>query len=113
MAAPKPIPDSPTHCSRCSVELPLLRRWAGLCSRCLPTQPAQPLVDPTAIHWVIIRRFMRRRGGTSTALERCVRVRCSCGAERTMTLAIWHARRSRKCKRCRIRDFRRSGFDGY
>lgn len=112
MAQPKPIPDQPTHCRRCSAELPLLRRYAGLCSSCLPTQAQPPMPDPTSVDWTIIARFRRsRRDGTG--LETCVRVRCSCGAERVMTIAIWHEKRSRKCQRCRMRTFRRSGFNGY
>jgi hypothetical protein len=110
IAAPKPIPSSPTHC-RCGAELEPLRRYAGLCPRCLPAAAPSTLKDPTEQHWQLIATFHRRRAGR--ARERFVRVRCSCGSEREMSESIYLSRRSRKCARCRIRDFRRAGFNGY
>jgi NMD protein affecting ribosome stability and mRNA decay len=112
MAAPKPIPDSPTHCRSCGAELPPLRRYAGLCASCLPAQQQPPLADPTERQWQVLRRFRKpRRDGRGS--ERCVRVRCSCGSERTMTEAIWRDFRSTRCRACRLRAYRRGGFNGY
>lgn len=110
MDAPKPIPTSPTHCRGCGVLLEPLRRYGGLCKACVPSAALGRLADPMARKWTVIERFKRSRSTCNGPItERCVRVRCVCGSERVMTVAIWSCRRSLGCKRCRMNDLRRQG----
>jgi hypothetical protein len=106
----KAIPTKPTHCRGCGVELPPLRRWGGRCKSCVMGMPHRARrADPLAVRWVIVKRFSRRRGKGIT--ERCVRVRCECGNERVMTLAVWQQRRTLGCKQCALRGFRTRGVE--
>jgi hypothetical protein len=107
--SPKPIPSTPTHCRGCGQELEPLRRWGGLCRTCVRALPHGALRDRISVQWIVIGHFARkRRDGIK---ERCVRLRCTCGTERTMSLAEWTHRRSLRCNRCRLRDQRAHGVD--
>jgi len=98
----KPIPAKPTHCRRCSSELPLLRRYGGLCGDCIVTHAPPRLEDPTRRKWVILERRPARLPNGETVIR--LRVKCACGYERTMTQAEWRNSRSLQCNRCRMRD---------
>lgn len=102
MHATKPIPATPTHCRRCSAELPLLRRYGGLCGACIVTQPPARLEDPTRRKWVIIARRVVRHPNGETYTQ--LRIRCDCGNERRMSLAEWRSGRAKQCNRCRMRE---------
>jgi hypothetical protein len=102
MYSPKPIPDTPTHCRKCRDVLEPLRRWGGLCKRCVTSAKPGRLHDPQALKWTVVKEFKRKRRGV---VERCVRVRCTCGRERTMSRADWNSRRSTCCKRCSLAHF--------
>lgn len=97
----KPIPDAPTHCIRCQTELPLLRRYAGLCALCIHTHAPGRLEDPVASDWVIVASLTRRRADGYR--ERCFRLQCLCGAQRVIIASHYHTGRTARCNRCRMR----------
>jgi hypothetical protein len=97
VAAPKPIPDTPTHC-RCGALLPPLRRYGGLCSACLPSAPPSRLPDPMATAWTIVSAFVRQR---AAGPENWFVVRCRCGTVREMSSSKWRSRHSTQCDACR------------
>lgn len=106
MHTPKPIPSTPTHC-QCGTWLEPLRRWGGKCKDCIRSAQPGKLHDPQALQWTVVKEFKRKRPGGKRrgVVERCVRLRCSCGKYRTMSLAEWRARRSTCCKRCSLAHF--------
>jgi hypothetical protein len=98
----KPVPAEPTHCRRCRTELEPLRRWGGLCLRCVAAR-ARPAPLPTEqlrCRFTVVRSFYRQRAGHR---ERYVEVRCECGQRRTYKQTIWMHHRPKWCKRCRLR----------
>jgi hypothetical protein len=100
--APKPIPDTPTHCRGCGSVLEPLRRWGGLCRTCIaPAEPGK-LRDPQVVAWTIVKEFKRKRKGVT---EWCVRVQCGCGRQRVIAKAAWRTQRSTCCKRCSLARF--------
>lgn len=112
MYSPKPIPESPTHCTDCGEWLPLLRRWGGKCKHCVAEMHrAHPTttVDPIASRWTELGRFSKRnRQGINATF---VRVRCACGTERVMSLTVWNQRRTRECRRCLMRGLWARGVE--
>jgi hypothetical protein len=99
----KAVPTTPTHC-RCGVELEPLRRYAGLCKRCVARwmKRRAKRVRPAMR---VVRRF--ERDGV-----RYVEVRCTCSKRRrTMREATYDAQRPETCNRCRLREVDRNGFE--
>lgn len=98
----KPVPATPTHCRGCGTELELLRRYAGLCQRCVAARmTAAPAPQPRL---QIVRDFVRHG-------EKFVVVQCACGAQRTMRLSTYNAQRPLTCKACRLAAIKRHGFE--
>lgn len=97
----RPVPDHPTHCGRCRAELEPLRRWGGLCAKCIRKRgkaSAQRVVEP---HYELITEYMHKKPNGHR--ERYVRVRCSCGRKSRMSRRTWLRRRPAGCHRCRLR----------
>jgi hypothetical protein len=100
----KAVPATPTHCG-CGVELEPLRRYAGLCKRCVATwtqrsrqrQAERPIMQ-------VVRRFARKS-------VKYVEVECGCKVRRTMREATYRVQRPQCCKRCRLRAVDKNGFE--
>jgi len=102
----KTIPATPTHC-RCGTELEPLRRYAGMCQRCVARwmrrRAKRPA--PARLRMRVVRRYVR-------AGVKYVVVQCGCGAgRRTMRAATYDTQRPQSCNRCRLRDVDRHGFE--
>jgi len=98
----KAVPATPTHCP-CGVLLEPLRRYGGLCKRCVANF-AQRHKRPPPAKQKIVRRFVR-------AGVKYVEVECGCKVRRTMREATYNAQRPQSCKRCRLRAVDRHGFE--
>lgn len=99
----KPVPSAPTHCG-CGAELEPLRRYAGLCARCVAARPRPRRRMRPAARLRVLEHF-KRRG------EKCVRIECGCGARRIMTLRAYKVQRPESCQKCRLREVDRRGFE--
>jgi hypothetical protein len=107
--APKPVPAKPTHCRSCGLLLEAMRRYAGLCKRCVADWPRLCVLAPPAaadppLQMRIVRRFKRRTA-------RWVELECGCGARRLMQEANYEAQRPQSCKACRLRALKKRGFE--
>jgi len=98
----KAVPSTPTHCG-CGVELEPMRRYAGLCKRCVAEWSERRRRRPTRASRVL-RRFVRNRVWY-------VEVECGCKVRRTMREATYKVQRPQSCKRCRLRTVERNGFE--
>jgi hypothetical protein len=117
-ATPQPIPDEPTHCRVCTVaELEPLRRYAGVCKRCVMARMKPAIAPTTPLKSVfrVVRRFSRKRADGK--LERYVEVRCggtrgvACGRRRTLKATTWRHHRPRCCSACTLREIDTYGFE--
>lgn len=105
----KPVPAKPTHCRSCGLLLEAMRRYAGLCKRCVADWPRLCVLAPPAVpdpppQMRIIRRFMRRTA-------KWVELECGCGTRRLMQEANYEAQRPQSCKACRLRALKKRGFE--
>lgn len=111
----RPVPLSPTHCRRCRAELEPLRRWGGLCRRCVArrSRPAPKPTERLQSRLTLVREFIRKRtSGARVGLrESYVEVRCSCGQLSVMKRTRWMLRRPACCNRCRLRGVDKCGFE--
>lgn len=98
----KPVPATPTHCRGCKAPLELTRRYAGLCKTCVAKRSKRCRRGRPPLK--VLREFVQRG-------EKFIEVQCGCGARRVMRLATYKARRPQSCKRCRVRDVARNGFE--
>ena len=104
------VPDKPTHCRQCNIELELMRRYAGLCANCIKGK-AQPRAAPTAplrCRFTLLRELSRQRVGHK---ERYVEVQCECGQKRTLKWSTWEHKRPLCCNQCRLKDINARGFE--
>jgi hypothetical protein len=97
----KPVPATPTHCRDCKAPLELLRRYAGLCKRCIEKRTKRRKA-PRPMK--IVRDFVRHG-------EKHIEVECGCGERRVMRLSTYNAQRPQSCKRCRLRAVAKHGFE--
>jgi hypothetical protein len=102
----KPVPAKPTHCRSCGLLLEAMRRYAGLCKKCVAEWPRLCVLAPPAAEprMQTVRHFMRR--GT-----KWVELECACGTKREMQLSTYEAQRPQSCKPCRLRALKRRGFE--
>lgn len=108
----RPVPDEPTHCRGrgCKAELEPLRRWGGLCAKCIRKRghaAARPVLEEP--HFVLIAEY-ERKSPKSGKRERYVRVQCTCGRKRRMKRVTWQRHRPACCSRCRLRAANMRGF---
>ena len=104
------VPDQPTHCRQCSIELELMRRYAGLCRNCIQGS-AQPPAAPTEslrCRFTVVRELSKQRVGHK---ERYVEVQCECGQKRTLKWSTWTHKPPLQCNKCRLRGVNARGFE--
>src|SRR5262245_5631323 len=113
LTEPKPIPEGPTHCRGCGQEIEPLRRWGGLCKRCvygLKKSSDRPRHEPVRFRWRLLEQYVRIR--PNGIREKRVRVICECGrTRRTMGLTDYNQRKSLACRRCLLADIRLRGVE--
>ena len=97
----KPVPATPTHCRDCKAPLELLRRYAGLCKRCVAARTKRRKAPR---QMKVLRSFVRQG-------EKHLEVECGCGARRVMRQSTYNAQRPQSCKKCRLRTVAKHGFE--
>lgn len=97
----KPVPATPTHCRDCAQPLELLRRYAGLCKRCIERRTKRRKAPR---QMKVLRTFVRHG-------EKHLEVECGCGARRVMRQSTYNAQRPQSCKRCRLKAVAKHGFE--
>lgn len=104
------VPDKPTHCRQCRIELEPLRRYGGLCRNCIQgnAQPAAAPTEPLRCRFTIVRTLYRARPGHR---EKYVEVQCECGQKRTLKWSTWEHKRPLCCNQCRLKDINARGFE--
>jgi len=107
------VPAVPTHCRGpgCAEPLEPMRRYAGLCARCVKRRvlPAPVPTPPSESTLEVVRELTRRSTGGHR--ERYVEVRCTCGRRRVLKWATWTHQRPACCNRCRLRQVDARGFE--
>jgi hypothetical protein len=109
------VPAVPTHCRGpgCAEPLEPMRRYAGLCKRCvarrvLPLSVASTPA-PGESTLVVVAEFTKRN--SSGHRERYVQVKCTCGSRRMLKAATWTHQRPACCNKCRLRQVEARGFE--
>lgn len=104
------VPDKPTHCRQCHMELELMRRYAGLCKNCIQgnTQPTAAPTEPLRCRFTVVRQLYRQRVGHR---ERYVEIQCECGQRRTLKWSTWLHKPPLQCNQCRLKDIQTRGFE--
>lgn len=110
MTKPKPIPATPTHCTRgCGTELEPLRRYAGLCKLCvarMSIRNALVSAKPLSI-WKVVREYtVKRKDGFN---EKYFHIVCGCGRTRNIKADKWKRSKPKHCSRCRLKEIDKNG----
>lgn len=106
----RPVPTEPTHCRKCRAELEPLRRWGGLCAKCV-SRRAKRAPKPTEklrSKFAFVRSFYKQRPGHK---ERFVEAVCECGHRSNYQWSTWVRQKPMCCKRCRLREVSANGFE--
>lgn len=103
-SVPKPIPDGPLECRGCSGPLEPLRRWGGLCKKCVRDGMRPPRNAAAPSQMRVVGHFQgqshQRARAAAGKTEHYVLVECTCGRQEQILWSLWVNRRPASCARC-------------